>query len=422
MVAPPLAEPPVQSGETNPQRWLTMSNSSSHSSGSFLAAAASLSLAASASGCAVAYFSLAGELPPGLYGEPASRLAIFRYHAGIPIEFPMALYSLGLLLGSIGITRAGNEMRRHLLALLFASAIPFLALHIWLVVARPGALTLLTSAAAAGAFFAVSGLSEMSGTRDALRSVSTWLSERLGGRILIGMAVGGGLAVLLLGSSLTRHTQSLWGSATEAQARQFTRWFAAQPRGVDGQPDSVRLIEYIDYQCPPCRQAFAVQRPVLQELIEAANGHLVLEVRDYPLDSECNDSVTSTVHGGACEAAAAMLLARRSGREAELEGWLYDQNDLSRRVIEQRLETLGLGEAFEREYGALIREVRSGTRLASAAGVTSTPTFFLSGVRLPGAVSLTDLRAALELELRRVGVAPRTIARAVVEGSARGDR
>ncbi len=43
----------------------------------------------------------------------------------------------------------------------------------------------------------------------------------------------------------------------------------------------VTLVEYGDYQCPYCAKA----RPVLEELIEKADGKARLVFRHYPLDS-----------------------------------------------------------------------------------------------------------------------------------------
>ena len=45
--------------------------------------------------------------------------------------------------------------------------------------------------------------------------------------------------------------------------------------------------------------------------------------KDYPLEPECNANVPQTVHPFACEAAAAVRMARRNNKAEPLEDWIF---------------------------------------------------------------------------------------------------
>ena len=74
------------------------------------------------------------------------------------------------------------------------------------------------------------------------------------------------------------------------------------------------------------------------------------ETRDYPLNPECG---MGGVHPNACEAAAAVRLAREHGKGPELEAWLFEhQEEESRSTIKAALERIAgvKPEEYEAKY------------------------------------------------------------------------
>ena len=52
-------------------------------------------------------------------------------------------------------------------------------------------------------------------------------------------------------------------------------------------------------------------------------GAVRVVMKDFPLESECNSNVATTLHAAACEAAVAVRLAREKKLAEPLEEWLY---------------------------------------------------------------------------------------------------
>ena len=170
----------------------------------------------------------------------------------------------------------------------------------------------------------------------------------------------------------------------------------------------VTLVEYGDYQCPYC----AAARPVLEDLIERADGKARLVFRHYPLDS---------VHPLARRAAEAAESAGAQGRFWPMHGLLYEnQEDLADedlRSYATRLE-LDLARFDEDLAGHRHAERVQENRLAGERdGVRGTPGVFLNGAPYDGRLETEALLRAVEeaadgaggprtyREVRRVGPA-----------------
>jgi protein-disulfide isomerase len=146
------------------------------------------------------------------------------------------------------------------------------------------------------------------------------------------------------------------------------------------------LVEYGDYQCPYCGQAY----PMVKAIQERLGDKLCFAFRNFPL---------ATMHPHAEHAAEAAEAAAEQGRFWEMHDILFEnQNALDDEDIEQYAESLGLdsekliGEVLSGAHALRVKEdFRSGARN----GVNGTPTFFVNGVRYDGAPGVTELFAAL---------------------------
>ena len=58
---------------------------------------------------------------------------------------------------------------------------------------------------------------------------------------------------------------------------------------------------------------------------------------------------------------------------------------------------------FDAQYKSLINTVKGDIALATILGVKVTPTFFINGVKLEGALPVQYFELALQLELKKAG-------------------
>jgi protein-disulfide isomerase len=158
------------------------------------------------------------------------------------------------------------------------------------------------------------------------------------------------------------------------------------------------LLEYGDYQCPPC----AAYNPVIKSVLRHYGDKLRLEFRQFPL---------AGVHPNAVQAALAAEAAGEQGRYWEMNDLLFetqpqwaraanpDENftALAARIGLDEMQFLkGLHSAD------LERRISADVASAQAAHVEGTPTFFLNGrhINVP-AVAVEAFQNAIDAELQR---------------------
>jgi protein-disulfide isomerase len=147
------------------------------------------------------------------------------------------------------------------------------------------------------------------------------------------------------------------------------------------------LVEYGDYQCPYCGQAF----PIVREIQRRLKDQLCFVFRNFPL---------ANAHPNAEVAAEAAEAAGAQGRFWEMHDVLYEnQAALEPESLIEYGAALGLDvDRFTRElnehvYAPRVKEdFRSGAR----SGVNGTPTFFINGERHDGPFDLHSLLNALK--------------------------
>lgn len=153
-------------------------------------------------------------------------------------------------------------------------------------------------------------------------------------------------------------------------------------------PDTARvtLVEYGDFQCPSCGQAY----PVLREVQRAFGPNLRFIFRHYPLRHS---------HPKAQIAAEASEAAGAQGKFWEMHDRLFEHPEaLDERSLVKHARKLGLDlPQFERDLldrtraGRVERDVASGRE----GGVRGTPSLFINGVNYRGPRDRTSLVAAL---------------------------
>jgi protein-disulfide isomerase len=149
----------------------------------------------------------------------------------------------------------------------------------------------------------------------------------------------------------------------------------------------ITLVEYGDYQCPFCGQAY----PIVKELQKKLGKRLRFVFRNFPL---------STMHPHAEHAAEAAETAGALGKFWEMHDMLYENQEvLEDGALVQYASAVGLdptrftSEMTKHTQAARVREdFMSGAR----SGVNGTPTFFINGVRHDDSFDFDTLLKAME--------------------------
>ncbi len=156
---------------------------------------------------------------------------------------------------------------------------------------------------------------------------------------------------------------------------------------VAGPPGArVTLVEYADFECPTCGEAYHVLRQVRR----AFGPNLRFVFRHFPL---------RVSHPHSLAAAKAAEAAAEQGQFWEMHDRLFEgQTDLTDAALFRHAGELGLDrDRFRRDIGSPEAEARILEHLASGmqSGVKGTPTFFIEGERHRGRYDRESLMDAV---------------------------
>ncbi|MGY8565432.1 DsbA family protein [Stenotrophomonas rhizophila] len=154
-------------------------------------------------------------------------------------------------------------------------------------------------------------------------------------------------------------------------------------QGPQGAP--VTLVEYGDYQCPYCGEAY----PVLKAVQQAMGKQLRFVFRNFPI----TDS-----HPHALAAARFAEAATEIGQFWEAHDLLYQHQDaLTDRDIAGYAEALGVNAALMEaaDNGAFDARIESDFMGGVRSGVNGTPCLFINGTRYDGPRDVDSLVAVL---------------------------
>jgi len=150
---------------------------------------------------------------------------------------------------------------------------------------------------------------------------------------------------------------------------------------------AVTLVEYGDYECPYCAQAYMIVREVQERL----GNKLRFVFRSFPL---------TKIRPHAYQSALAVEAAAAQGKFWEMYDFLFKHGQsLTDENLKLSAAKLGLNinkfdlEFRDRTYSKHVDEdILSGTE----SGVTKTPTFFINGDRYDDSWDLDSLLSALD--------------------------
>jgi predicted DsbA family dithiol-disulfide isomerase len=161
---------------------------------------------------------------------------------------------------------------------------------------------------------------------------------------------------------------------------------AAQMVGPKDAP--VKLIEFADYECPYCQKV----APDLKKLQAEFGDKVAFAYRDFPLP----------MHARAEKAAEAARCAGEQGKFWQFHDELFQSKELDFDQLKVHAKALQLDtERFDKcldsgdEAAAVSQDRKEGQRL----GLTGTPSFFINGHFLSGAVDYATLRQIVQQQL-----------------------
>ena len=348
--------------------------------------------------------------------------------AGVPVAAGGAIWSaLVLLLAAAGMRHRNSELAGRVAGYIFALAIVGLAAVFYFgyasfFVLGQACLVCMTMYAAIAGIFLVSASAATS-----LTSIPSRLGQDLGA--LTKSQTATTLAVAWLAASIAlvvlfpRDPVEAAATGTEAAATQappepeleplseeqiaeWEKYLDSQPRVAELLPmgdAKVRVVKFNDYQCPACRQTWALYHGIIARYEAAHPGVFVYNSLDFPLELECGAG--NAGHGAACEAAAAVRMARATNKHRELEAWLFNNQsfDMTRDDVKRGLRDVAQVTNFDEQYPKVVEQVRADAQLGQKLGVSSTPTFYINGIKL-GSLRPTYFDATIRYALKKAGV------------------
>jgi protein-disulfide isomerase len=165
---------------------------------------------------------------------------------------------------------------------------------------------------------------------------------------------------------------------------------AAPTKGADEAP--VTIAEFAEFQCPFCQDV----NPTLQQIEERYKGRVRFVWKHLPLVG---------IHSHAMDASVAAEAARNQGKFWEYHDKLFaNQKQLEPDDLRRYAQELGMDLARfdrDRQDPALKVKVQEDVAEATALGVRSTPTFFINGRLVSGAMPFETFSTIIDEELAK---------------------
>jgi len=151
----------------------------------------------------------------------------------------------------------------------------------------------------------------------------------------------------------------------------------------------VVIVEFADFLCPACRE----ESYVMRKIIDNYGDNILYIYRDFPALDEMSDVAAMA---GEC--------AQEQGKFWEMHDMIYyNQDIISRESLKLMAEQLGLNVAnFNNclDSERFLAEIQEDAYDGVEAGVVGTPTFFINGVRIPGAIPFDVFKQLIDLSIQ----------------------
>lgn len=166
----------------------------------------------------------------------------------------------------------------------------------------------------------------------------------------------------------------------------------------------VTLVVFSDFQCPFCRE-FA--KTIRDQIPKKYPNDVRIEFQDFPIVS---------IHKWALPAAEAAHCVGANNADAfwKFHDWLFEhQEEMNPGNLKEKATAFAKAQGMdEAKVGACVEshagaaQVKEGMQAGQALGVQQTPTSFVNGRMVSGALKAADLDAVIQLELSRPAQIP----------------
>ena len=341
----------------------------------------------------------------------------YAYLTGVPVALLGALWYVAVLLVLAGSSWGWPSLRENSSGYVFLLSTAGLGFVLYMAYASLVLLKIVCLMCVV-TYLAVTALFIISGTRTPypmltiprrlLQDAKAALASPAALALILAFVVGGTAAIAFFprggGASAAAPVDQ---AAMADRQSEFVRFWESQPRmqlPVSADGASVLIVRFSDYQCPSCAQTYKDYKPVVARFNAQYPGAIRVVQKDFPLETECNTGLARDIHVASCEAAAASKAAHAKGRGEAMDDWLYaNYSILTPASVRQAAAEVGGVADFDAQYKALINTVKGDVALATILGVKVTPTFFINGVKLEGALPVQYFELALQLELKKAG-------------------
>jgi protein-disulfide isomerase len=186
----------------------------------------------------------------------------------------------------------------------------------------------------------------------------------------------------------------LWGADFSSEQRRYEIEILAEDPSLGSEDAPITIVEFSDFECPFCRTYHTAVFPLLRE---EYGDKIRFVYKDFPLTG---------IHPNAVPAAEAALCAAEQQVFWEYQELLFSmQLPLGRDAYLQYAASLDIDQdgftacLDESRYN---QQVMSDARAGTLIGVRSTPTIFINGIPVIGALPYAEFAAVIEAELERI--------------------
>lgn len=165
----------------------------------------------------------------------------------------------------------------------------------------------------------------------------------------------------------------------------------------------VTIVEFGDYRCPACKQAFPNMRQILKDYGDKIN----FVFRNFAF---LPDSVTNSTPNASTLAANAAECAADQGKFMEMHDFLYTnqppETDIKMYTVETLTKDAGTLGVDSAKFKECLNNKSDDSRVkqdyadGQVAGVQGTPTFFINGTALTGIPDYSTFKSAIDSLLK----------------------
>jgi len=186
----------------------------------------------------------------------------------------------------------------------------------------------------------------------------------------------GQVVILLRAGELT--TDQLFGQSGQTAAERVKSLYGPNDPYFGKKDAKAVIVEFGDFECPACQAEY----PVVKEILKNYGDKILFVFRDFPLIASHPNSLLAAV-AGHC--------AWEQGKFWEMHDKIFEIKDLSAAALQTYGRQIGLNPS---QFSACLRsdkylkEIETDLNEGYSAGVRATPTFFVNGVKVAGALDL----------------------------------